>query len=278
MKPHRVLLSLALTAGLLPTGCATPSTAKTPATQATAAPEGTACAWTEPRVARRPVLVLREMGGWGPDGYPQTGTPTFTLHDDGLVVYATGTNDDSRAWQTRLSAEETEAMVKSAEARLADLPDDVKLSTATDQPSILFELGNGRRVFVWGIDRKGEATSAPSPHLTPPAGMVELYLELQSFSRDGAEPWQPDELQVSMYRHVDYEGPTRSWPQWLPRPPANSRRPSPKKYVKDVERIFYRVGPEFEERLAAFDEETVPVEVDGEIWFVHYWRVPPAEL
>ena len=278
MKPHRFFLSLALTAGLLPVGCATPSTAKTPATQATNTPECTACAWTEPRVARRPVLVLREMGGWGPDGYPQTGTPTFTLHDDGLVVYATGINEDSRAWQTRLSAEETEALVKSAEERLADLPDQVNLLTATDQPSIMFELGTGREVFVYGIDREGKVPSFSSEHPTPPAGMVELYLELQQFSRADAEPWQPDELQVSMYRHVDYEGPTRSWPQWLPRPPANSRRPSPKKYVKDVERIFYRVGPEFEESLAAFDEETTPVEVDGEIWFVHYRRVPPAEL
>jgi|GEM_PF-2003579 len=275
MKPHRFFLSLALA---LPAACATPSTASPPSTQATTAPEGTGCAWSAPRAARRPVLVLREMGAWGPDGYPQTGTPTFTLHDDGLVVYATGTGEASRAWQTRLSAAETKALVKSAETRLAELDDHVSLVTASDQPSILFELGSGRRVSVYGIDRQGKVTSAGAPGMAPPAELVELYLELQHFSRSDAEPWQPDALQVSMYRHVDYEGPTRTWPQWLPRPPENSRRPSPEKYVKDVERIFYRVGPEFEDALAAFGQETVPVEVDGEIWFVHYWRVPPAEL
>ena len=113
--------------------------------------------------------------------------------------------------------------------------------------------------------------------------MVELYAQLRSYTHADAEPWQPDELQISMYKPAEYDGRAVQWPHWLPKPPAAARRAPPiehAKTIEDVARIFFRVGPELEDALVAFEKKkgNRAVELDGEVWFFHHGPVPPAEL
>jgi hypothetical protein len=241
------------------------------------------CAWSHGRVQRTPVLVLEEMGGWRASEYPQTGTPTFTLYEDGLVLFVEGAGAGARVRQAQLSPAEVEALTRDAHDKLDELPDRIATSEATDQPMVMIRL-HTRTVSVWGIDREGKPTSPPgTPRVgttgTVPAAFAELYASLRSFRTDGAQPWSPDEIAIRLHRHDAGESEAAAWPSAVPLPPEGATEPPPAGKPAHPRPLQYRVDGALEDEVVDALEglgEPPIVRWSGKSWILRVSRVVPG--
>lgn len=252
----------------------------TPAASADATDCGGACG-AEALPLRQPVLRLTESGDWG-SPVQESGVPTFTLYEDGLVIFADGMGADAKPMQARLSADEVDAMVELANESLGALPKRIRAAHGTDQAEAGIGVVYGGRIYsvsVYGFTADGSAEPDADP--IPPA-FVELHRRLQTFTADNAEPWTPDELVVSLFRRDDLGDEAKPWPQALPQPPADAREPNPRvigRSGKTVQQaIRYRVSGKLEAKLAkqlpnATSLETVKWR--GTAWLVRTERVVP---
>ena len=249
--------------------CGTPSSTRCEPSVApgnVAPPEG--------RTLRRPVLRLSEHGDWG-SPTQHAGIPTFTLYEDGLVVYADGTGESAKAMQARLSEQEVYALVEMANDKIGELPPRVRVSQATDQAEATIGVVYHGRIYSVGVYGVGQSGT--------PEVFSELQKLLQEYKHPQAEPWQPDELEVVVYRKDDLRRTAKTWPAELPQPPQDAREPRPLRAGRSKtayqQPIRYRVDGELEARLA----EVLPPAGDMQAfrwrdtaWLVRTERVVPA--
>lgn len=241
---------------------------------AASASDATSCERTG-RILRRPVLRMNEHGAWGTRIH-NAGIPTFSLYEDGLLIYAHGQGENAKAMQVRLSPDEVYALVDLANAKIGDLPPDIRASQATDQPEAAIGVTHEGRIYqvrVYGF--------APEDSSIP-AAFVELHEKLQSYTHPKAQPWQPDELEVVLWRRNDLKIAAQPWPDTLPLPPEDAREPRARPTGREgtiQQSIRYRVDGELE---AALDEVLPdPSELKtfawrGSAWLVRTERVVPS--
>jgi hypothetical protein len=226
------------------------------------------------RVLRRPVVRMDEHGAWGTP-IQSAGIPTFSLYEDGLLVYAHGQGENAKAMQVRLSPDEVYALVDLANAKIGALPPDIRVSQASDQPEAAIGVTHEGRIYhvrVYGFDPEQSSI---------PAAFVELHDKLQSYTHPQAQPWQPDELEVAVWRRDDLKSEAQAWPDALPLPPEDAREPRARALGRKSipQPIRYRVDGEFE---AALDDVLpAPGELQafawrGSAWMVRTERVVPA--
>lgn len=235
---------------------------------------------TEGVAVRQPVLRLTEHGDWG--STQGSGVPSFTLYADGLAVFALGSGADAKAMQTRVSAEEVDAMVEMANERIGELPERIRAANSTDQAQAAIGVVHGGRIYsvsVYGFNSDGVSEPSADPI---PNGFLELHRTLKAFAAADAEPWTPDELVVSLYRRDERNGDAQSWPAVLPLPPADAREPKPRvigRSDKTIQQaIRYRVSGELEkelERVLPDPKSLQTVEWRGTAWLVRTERVVP---
>jgi hypothetical protein len=264
----RFFAALAL-AGSLVAGCSAPSSTTE---HTTTVPCDVAL--PRARVLRQPVLRLSEHGDWGAP-IQGAGIPTFSLYEDGLVVYAEGEGDDARPMQAHLSPEEVYALVDLANAKIGELPEQVSVVTATDQPLASIGVTHGGRIYSVNVYGFGEPGT--------PEAFTELHDMLRDFTRPDAEPWQPDELDVVLYRKSDLEKDAKPWPSALPLPPTDSREPRlrviGRKPTEIQQPIRYRIDGELEPELGRVlppAEQQQAFQWRGTAWLVRTERVLPA--
>lgn len=231
---------------------------------------------TDARILRRPLLRMTESGSWG-TRIQSAGIPTFTLYEDGLVVFADGTGDAARAMQVQLSREQAYALADHANDLIGDLSPQIEASTASDQPEVTIGVTHQGRIYSVRVYGFGEGKV--------PAAFLELHQELQRYTHADAKPWQPDELEVVMHRaKEDLSDAARPWPSALPVPPQGAREPRPRVLGRNGteirQPIRYRVPGELEadleEALATAGDEPTPYVWGDDVWFVRTERVIPA--
>lgn len=247
-------------------------------------PNSGSCAWARGRTVRFRVLTLSETTPWADAEYPRTDTPTFVLYDDGLVIFVKGKGEDAEVLQGHLDRAEVDALLRQAHDKLADVPEQITASKASDQPTVQIQIatqGPTRDIFAIGVDRHGKPTSTIGDPV--PAGFAALYASLRTYSLQGATPWVPDELAVRLFRVTDGRSPVGTWPDELPLPPRGATEPPrlehPNGRTSYAQPISYHIDGALEDSVttALADLGEVPlVAWGGQTWIIRTNRVVPG--
>jgi hypothetical protein len=209
-----------------------------------------------------PLVVM----SWG-DGYDhgqRNCAPTFTLYEDGLVIYHRVEGDRLVPTQGNLgSAAATALLHELVGYGLLREPAFQYVLQAIDQPqtTILLRVGaTWHRREVLGLGRYGEVND-PSEEGAPPAFTATMR-RLMSFEAINAEPWHAEQIEITLRSASIYPpGPVRPWPADVPAPRIEGS-------TTDLDYLLDRASEDAARRGFASD---VFYSLAGASWRVHVW-------
>ncbi len=184
-------------------------------------------------------------------------SPTFTLYDDGLVIYINYDDPDPHYQSVQLSPEELEefqAGLDIGEAFFA-LDEYYPLTTTTDQPTysiyVWDETLGSHLVWVYGYPYSPESSR------NAPEAFMHIYDQLVSFQDEEAEPWFPEQFEVILWEYNTSEA--TEWPADWPSldDPTTIQRSSV--YSLYLDASEYETFIELAQTANAF-------ELDGQTW------------
>ena len=212
-----------------------------------------------------PELIFVEFDPWrmviGSDW------PYFALYSDGLVIYKKENTAPFDLVSAHLDEEQHRALLAALQLdSLSALNDGYDVSNYTDEPS--YELHAWLRAERKDISVNGSIRTSPFSRVRLPPELLNAFDTVFRFSAEGAEPWQPDRLELMLWPFDHSRLEPVAWPSEWPGLEAASQRPSGLYQIfvpsDDYERLF---------SLLANLRDGRGVGLDNHTWSLDY-RIP----
>lgn len=247
----------------------------------------TGIAWSldiDPFKGPKPIAVMIQTDPWlmvvGSD------TPIVAIYDDGRLIYVKKDKDKNPVYfYKQLSANELAGIKK----RLASFGDYSKLKryydltpAVTDLPETEIYLSLGKTELttrVYGLTRSGAKQSAHTAFGSEqkpnelPKTISELHAYLASLVFNDARPWEPEYVEVMIWRFDNAPGKPIPWPKDWP------GLESPNTLKRGDSYSIFLPGKELPKlrTLLKARKETSAVEIDGKKWAVSIRYAFPSE-